>query len=114
MSHVIPIHETLSHTKWDGKYHIVFNQKYRRKPLYKEFRRYLGEVFRSLARQRESHIDEGHLILDHVHMLISIQPKYLIAQVVGFIEGKSAIYIAQTYLGRFSVSRILCHDSRAR
>ena len=96
----MPIHETLSHTKWDCKYHIVFIPKYRRKALYKELRRHLGDVFRSLARQRESHIEEGHLMSDHVHMLISIPPKYSVAQVVGFIKGKSAIHIARTYLGR--------------
>lgn len=96
----MPIHETLSHTKWDCKYHIVFIPKYRRKALYKELRRYLGDVFRSLARQRESHIEEGHLMSDHVHMLISIPPKYSVAQVVGFIKGKSAIHIARNYLGR--------------
>jgi putative transposase len=96
----MPIHETLSHTKWDCKYHIVFIPKYRRKALYKELRQYLGEVFRSLAQQRESYIEEGHLMSDHVHMLISIPPKYSVAQVVGFIKGKSAIHIARTYLGR--------------
>ena len=96
----MPIHETLSHTKWDCKYHIVFIPKYRRKALYKELRQHLGDVFRSLARQRESHIEEGHLMSDHVHMLISIPPKYSVAQVVGFIKGKSAIHIARTYLGR--------------
>jgi REP-associated tyrosine transposase len=82
----MPIHETLSHTKWDCKYHIVFIPKYRRKALYKELRRHLGEVFRSLAQQRESYIEEGHLMSDHVHLLISIPPKYAVAQVVGFIK----------------------------
>jgi putative transposase len=96
----MPLHETLSHTKWDCKYHIVFIPKYRRKALYKELRQHLGEVFRSLAQQRESYIEEGHLMSDHVHMLISIPPKYSVAQVVGFIKGKSAIHIARTYLGR--------------
>jgi REP-associated tyrosine transposase len=96
----MPIHETLSHTKWNCKYHIVFIPEYRRKALYKESRRPLGEVFRSLAQQRESDIEEGHLMSDHVHMLISIPPKYSVAQVVGFIKGKSAIHIARTSLGR--------------
>jgi putative transposase len=68
----MPLHKTLSHTKWDCKYHIVFIPKYRHKALYKELRRHLGDVFRSLAQQRESHIEEGHLMSDHVHMLISI------------------------------------------
>jgi putative transposase len=78
----------------------VFIPKYRRKQLYGELRRHLGEAFRDLARQRESEIEEGHLMPDHVHMLIAIPPKYSVAQVVGFIKGKSAIHIARTYLGR--------------
>jgi len=96
----MPINETLSHTKWECKYHVVFIPKYRRKALYKELRQHLGEVFRALAQQRESRIEEGHLMADHVHMLISIPPKYSVAQVIGFIKGKSAIHIARTYLGR--------------
>lgn len=92
--------ESLSHTKWDCKYHLVFIPKYRRKSLYKELRRHLGEVFQSLASRRESRVEEGNLMADHVHMLISIPPKYSVSQVVGFIKGKSAIHIAQTFLGR--------------
>ena len=71
--------------------------KYRRKVRYGQLRRHLGEVFRRLAKQKESEIEEGHLMWDHVHMLISIPPKYSVAQVVGFIKGKSAIHIARTY-----------------
>lgn len=96
----MPDIETLSHTKWDGKYHIVFIPKYRRKALYTELRRHLGEVFRSLAEQRECRIEEGHLMPDHVHRLLSIPPKYSVAQVVGFIKGKSAIHMARTFMGR--------------
>ena len=88
---------TLNHSKWECKYHVVFIPKYRRKALYGELRRYLGELFRRLAQQKESLIEEGHLQPDHVHMLISIPPKYAVAQVVGFIKGKSAIHIARTY-----------------
>ena len=90
---------TLNHSKWECKYHVVFIPKYRRKALYGELRRYLGEVFRTLARQRESQIEEGHLQPDHVHILISIPPKYAVAQVIGYIKGKSAIHIARTYGG---------------
>ena len=90
-------YQTLNHSKWDCKYHVVFIPKYRRKALYKGLRRYLGDVFRRLAQQRESQIEEGHLQSDHVHMLISIPPKYAVAQVVGYIKGKSAIHIARTY-----------------
>lgn len=92
--------ESLGHAKWECKYHVVFIPKCRRKVLYKELRRHLGEVFRSLASQRERHIEEGHLLADHVHMLISIPPKYSVSQVVGFIKGKSAIHVARTFVGR--------------
>lgn len=91
--------ESLNHTKWECKYHVVFIPKYRRKSLYKELRRHLGEVFRSLASRRESRVEEGHLMVDHVHMLISIPPKFSVAQVMGFIKGKAAIHIARTFLG---------------
>jgi putative transposase len=89
--------QALSHTTWECKYHIVFIPKYRRKALYAELRRHLGEVFHNLAGQRESKIEEGHLMPDHVHMLISIPPKYAVSQVVGFIKGKSAIHLARVY-----------------
>lgn len=92
--------ETLSHTQWECKYHVVFIPKYRRKVLYGELRRHLGEVFRELAAQRESRVEEGHLMGDHVHMMVSIPPKYSVAQVVGYIKGKSAIHIARTFVGR--------------
>ncbi len=92
--------ENLSHTKWQCKYHVVFIPKCRRKTLYKELRRYLGEVFRGLAAQKESRIEEGHLMADHVHMMISIPPKYAVSQVVGYIKGKSAIHLARVYAER--------------
>jgi putative transposase len=78
----------------------LFIPKGRRKALYDRLRAALGEVFRELARQKESRIEEGHLRADHVHMLISIPPKYAVAQVVGYLKGKSAIYIARTYGGK--------------
>ena len=87
----------LNHTKWECKYHVVFIPKRRRKVLYGELRRYLGEVFRALAVQKESRIEEGHLMPDHVHMMIAIPPKYAVSQVVGFIKGKSAIHLARVY-----------------
>jgi putative transposase len=89
--------ESLNHSVWDCKYHVVFIPKCRRRTLYEELRRYLGEVFRKLAVQKESRIEEGHLLPDHVHMLIAIPPKYAVAQVVGFIKGKSAIHLARVY-----------------
>ena len=92
--------ESLSHTKWECKYHVVFIPKGRRKALYGDLRKYLGEVLRKLAEQKESRIEEGHLLPDHVHMMISIPPKYAVAQVIGFIKGKSAIHLARVYGGR--------------
>ena len=92
--------ESLSHTRWECKYHIVFIPKYRRKQLFGQIRKELGAVFHRLARQKESLIEEGHILADHVHMMISIPPKYAVSQVVGFTKGKSAIHIARTYLGR--------------
>jgi putative transposase len=76
-------YESLSHTKWECKYRVIFISKYRRKALYGQLRTHLGEVFRRLAVQRESRIEEGHLMSDHVHMMISIPPKYAVSQVVG-------------------------------
>ena len=92
--------QSLSHTVWDCKYHVVWIPKCRRKVLYGQLRKYLGQVLRELAVQKESKVVEGHLMGDHVHMLISIPPKYAVAQVVGFIKGKSAIHIARTYGGQ--------------
>ena len=89
--------ESLNHTKWDCKYHVVFIPKYRRKALYGQLRVHLGEVFRELARQKESRVEEGHLMPDHVHMMLSIPPKYAVSQVVGYIKGKSAIHLARVY-----------------
>ena len=74
--------ESLNHTKWECKYHVVFIPKGRRKLLYAELRKHLGEVFRTLAQHKESRIEEGHLMVDHVHMMISIPPKYAVSQVV--------------------------------
>lgn len=90
-------YESLSHSRWECKYHVVFIPKCRRKTLYVSLRRHLGEVFRQLALRRESEILEGHLMPDHVHMLIAIPPKYAVSQVVGYIKGKSAIHIARVY-----------------
>ena len=90
---------SLNHTAWDCKYHIVWIPKYRKKLLYGHLRKHLGEVIRDLAVHRESEVLEGHLLGDHVHMMISIPPKYAVSQVVGYIKGKSAIHIARTYTG---------------
>jgi len=89
--------ESRSHSKWECKYHVVFIPKFRRKVLYGELRKHLGEVFRKLAEHRESRVEEGHLLPDHVHMMLSIPPKYAVSQVVGYIKGKSAIHLARVY-----------------
>ena len=88
-------YQSLSHSKWDCKYHVVFVPKRRRKVLFGQVRRHLGEVFHALARQKECQILEGHLLPDHVHMCIAIPPKYPVASVIGFLKGKSAIAIAR-------------------
>ena len=92
--------QSLAHTKWECKYHIVWIPKYRQKVVYGHLRRHLGNIFRELARQQECTVEEGHLLPDHVHMLLSVPPKYAVAQVVGFLKGKSAIHSARSYLGR--------------
>lgn len=87
-------YESLSHSKWDCKYHLVFIPKYRKKVLYGQIRLFLGPVFRELAHQRECEIIEGHMVQDHVHMLIKIPPKHSVSSVVGYIKEKSAIAVA--------------------
>ena len=90
---------SLSHSRWECKYHVVWIPKYRKKALYGQLRKYLGQVFKDLARNRECEVLEGHMMPDHVHMLVSIPPKYAVAQVIGYIKGKSAIHVARNYLG---------------
>ena len=92
--------QSLSHTVWDCKYHIVWIPKYRKKEIFEELRKYLGEIFRELARQKECKVHEGHLMPDHVHILVSVPPKYSVSQVVGYIKGKSAIQIARNFQGQ--------------
>ncbi|MDP1612332.1 MAG: IS200/IS605 family transposase [Sulfuritalea sp.] len=88
-------YESQNHAKWECKYHVVIIPKCHRIMLYEQLRKFLGEVFRRLAEQRESRIKEGHLMSDHVHMMIAIPPKYAVSQMVGYIEGKSAIHLAR-------------------
>ena len=92
--------QSLSHAKWDCKYHVIWIPKYRKKAIFGELRKYLGEIFRELARQKECTVIEGHLMPDHVHIMLAIPPKYSVAQVVGFMKGKSAIQIARNFQGR--------------
>ena len=93
-------YESLSHTKWNCKYPVVFIPQYRRRTLFGVVRRELGAVFRRLAEQKQSRVEEGHLLPDHVHMLLSIPPKLSVASVVGYIKGKSAIHVARHFLKR--------------
>ena len=93
-------YESLSHSKWDCKYHVVFISKNRKKVLYGKIRKFLGPVFHELAGQRNSKILKGSMVQDHVHMLIAIPPKYSVAEVIGYIKGKSAIAVARQFSGR--------------
>ena len=106
-----------NHATWECKYHVVFIPKYRKKTIFGVIKKRLGDVFHELARRRESKIEEGHLMPDHVHMLISIPPKYSVAEVIGFMKGKSSIWIAaqgaQFHRAQVLGSRLLRLDGRA-
>jgi putative transposase len=93
-------YESLSHTKWDCKYHVVFIPKRRKKVIFGGIRKYLGKMLHELAVQKGCQIVEGHLMTDHIHICISIPPKYSVSNVVGYIKGKSAIGIARHFLGK--------------
>ena len=93
-------YQSLSHSRWDCKYHVVFVPKRRRKALFGNIRQKLGTIFHELARQKECRIVQGHLLADHVHMCIEIPPKYAVASMVGFLKGKSAIAIARQFAGK--------------
>lgn len=92
--------QNLNHSTWVCNYHVVWIPKYRKKKIFKGIRTDLGIVLHKLAEQRESKILEGHLLADYVHMLISIPPKYSVSSVIGYIKGKSALYIARQYNGK--------------
>ena len=96
----MPDYKSLSHTRWDCKYHIVFIPKKRKKVIYGSLRKFLGSIFHELANRKGCKILEGHLMPDHVHMCISIPPKYSVSSVVGYIKGKAAILIAKNFKGR--------------
>ena len=92
--------ENLKHTRWECKYHVVLIPKYRRKVMYGSIRQELGSIIRELAQQKESQVEEGHLMADHVHVMLSVPPKYSVSGVVGYIKGKSAIAIARKFMDR--------------
>ena len=83
-------YQSLSHTRWDGKYHVVFTPKRRKKKVFGVLRRHLGEMLHELAKHKESKIVEGHLMADHIHMCISIPPKHAVSNVVGDLKGSRA------------------------
>lgn len=93
-------YQSLSHSRWDCKYHLVFIPKRRKKTIYGALRKHLGEIFHELARQRGGQIVEGHLMVDHVHICLSVPPKYAVSNIVGYIKGKSAISVARHFGGR--------------
>ena len=88
-------YQSLSHTRWDCKYHVVILPKYRRKVFSGRLRRPIGPILRDLCRQRGIELLEGHAMPDHAHLCLSIPPKYAVAQVIGFMKGKSAIHLAR-------------------
>ena len=93
-------YQSLSHTRWDCKHHVVFIPKRRKRKIFGSLRKHLGAIFHELAGHKESRIMEGHLMSDHVHMCLSVPPKYAVSNVVGYLKGKSAILIARRFGGR--------------
>ena len=91
--------DSLSHVRWDCKYHVVFVPKYRKKVLYGKLRKQVGEILRQLCRQRGVDLLEGHAMPDHIHLCLAIPPKHSVSAVVGFLKGKSAVRIHRTLLG---------------
>ena len=87
------IRDSLSHTKWLCKYHIVFTPKYRRKAIYGQYKKSIGQILRQLCNYKGVEIIEGHLMVDHIHMLVSIPPKYSVSQFMGYLKGKSSLMI---------------------
>ncbi len=96
-------YQSLSHSRWDCKYHVVFIPKRRRKAIFGDIRKNLGSIFHELARQKECKIVEGHLMPDHVHMMLSIPPKYSVARIIGYMKGKSAIWLHNEFGRKRSV-----------
>ncbi len=89
--------DSLAHTKWMCKYHIVFSPKYRRKVIYNQIRKDIGEILRTLCQYKGIEIHEGHLMPNHVHLLVSIPPKYSVSSVMGYLKGKSALMIFERH-----------------
>jgi putative transposase len=96
----MPDYKSLTHTRLDCKYHVVFIPKKRQKLIYGQLRKVLGEILHELASRKGAEILEGHMMRDHIHMCISIPPKYSVSHIVGYIKGKSAIAIARKFRGK--------------
>ena len=96
--------QSLSHVRWECKYHIVIIPKYRKRMLYGKVKKHVGEVIREVCRQRGIELVEGHLMPDHIHMCVSIPPKHSVAFAIGFIKGKSAVRIHRQILGNKKVT----------
>ena len=96
--------QSLSHVRWECKYHIVIIPKYRKRVLYGKLKKHVGEVIREVCRQRGIELVEGHLMPDHIHMCVSIPPKHSVAFAIGFIKGKSAVRIHRQILGKKKVT----------
>ena len=99
--------QSLSHVRWDCKYHVVIIPKYRRKVFYGRLRRQIGTILRDLCRQRGVELLEGHAMPDHIHMCLSIPPKYSVAFVLGFLKGKSAVRIHRELLHERRMSGLI-------
>ena len=107
--------QSLAHVKWECKYHVVIVPKYRRKTMFGHVRKRIGKLLQQLCRQKEIGVIEGHVMPDHIHMLLSIPPKFSVAMVVGYLKGKSAIQIhrealnvKQGFTGKHFWSRGYC------
>ena len=113
------IRASLSNTKWLCKYHIVFTPKYRRKAIYGQYKESIGQILRQLCNCKGVEIIEGHLMPDHIHMLVSIPPKYSVSQFMGYLKGKSSLMIFDKHANLkkgqespFPGGGILCKHSR--
>jgi len=91
--------QSLSHVKWECKYHVVIVPKYRRKVIFGNIRRQIGQILRQLCRQKGVELVEGNATRDHIHLVLSVPPKYSIAMLIGYLKGKSAIQIHRQYSG---------------
>ena len=98
---MIAEYSTLAHVKWDCSYHVVINPRYRKKLLFGKVKTRLGEILRKLSKDKDVEIVEGHVCIDHVHMVLRIPPKYSVAMVIGYLKGKSAIVLHREFAPQY-------------